>query len=124
MASKGKIRNRKEKVTKDLPFVSDEKIRTTFLLMLDKFNEKERKIVRDTYKDRDLLKTYEKIRNSGYFQKGVGKAHRRKLLEFPNKETWRFVDAVLSGMYGDDWLHNNKALKHELVRPFWVVKSI
>lgn len=124
MSRVGKILKPNEKPQDEFSFITDEKIRKTFILMLGKFNEKEKEVIRRTYGDRKLLQKYEDIRNSGVFQHPVGQAARRKLLEFPNHETWRFADTVMTQLYGDDWLYDNRALRHELVRPFLVVKKI
>ncbi|MCK5295273.1 MAG: hypothetical protein KAJ75_00155 [Alphaproteobacteria bacterium] len=122
--AKGKVRKPKEQKITDLPFVDDEKFRKSFVVMFDKFDEKTRDKIRDTYQDRKLLQSYEDIRQSGLYQKAHGKAHHRKILEFPNREVFDFVDTIMTSKYGNDWLYDNRALKTELVKPWWVVKSL
>lgn len=102
----------------------NEKMRLSLAAMADKIDEKARDKILLTYNDRKLLKAYENIRNSGIYQKGGGKAHHRKMLEFPNPETFEFVNRTLTALYGENWIQDNKALRHPLVKPWWVIKSI
>ena len=103
---------------------TDEKIRTSLVAMTDRINEEARDKILLTYNDKELQKGYQKIRDSGIYQKAHGKAHHRKIVEFPNPETFEFVDTIMNAKYGDDWLYDNRALRSELVRPWWVVKSL
>ena len=102
----------------------NEKIRLTLVGMADKYNEQIRDKILLTYNDKKLLKGYENIRNSGMYQKGGKTKVHRKIVEFPSPEVFDFVNKVMTGLYGVDWLYDNKALKHDLVKPWWVVKSL
>ena len=102
---------------------TDEKIRLTLHAMADKINEDARDKILLTYNDRKLLKAYEDIRNSGIYKRS-GKGGHRKVLEFPNSETFEFANKTLTALYGENWIQNNKALRHPLVKPWWVVKSL
>ena len=102
----------------------NDKIQLALNLMADKINEQQRNKILLTYNDRKLLKGYEDIRNSGIYQSGGKSKSHRKILEFPNPETFEFANRTLIALYGEDWMQNNKALRHPLVRPWWVVKSL
>jgi len=120
---KGVIKNKRQEAA-EFPDI-DLKIRKTLILMTDKYNEAARKIIRDSYNNSKLLKKYERIRASGLFQRGGGgPARHRKVAEFPNGQVFDFVDTVLSKKYGPNWLQDNRAMKHELVRPWLVVEKI
>jgi len=102
----------------------EKKIRASFMIMLDKFNETERDRVLKTYQNKKLLKTYEDIRNSGKYEKSGGKAHHRKIVEFPNPSVFEFCNKIMTARFGVDWLYDNRALKDELVKPWWLVKKL
>jgi len=103
---------------------TDDKFKLSLNVMADKLNEKTRDKILLTYNDRKLLQSYETIRQSGIYQKGSKSKVHRKIVEFPNPEVFGFVDDILKAIYGEDWLHNNKALRHDLVKPWHVVKNL
>lgn len=104
--------------------VDDEKLRTTLVAMADRYDEQIRDLIYRTYQDDELARIYRAIRASGVYQKGGKSKVHRKIVEFPNAYIYDFVDATLSALYGPDWFYNNKALKHDLVRPWWVVHKL
>lgn len=102
--------------------VDDMKLRMTITALTDRYTEQVREFIYKCYQDDELASIYRMWRNTGKFAKG--NKFRRKLVEFPNPWVYDFVDTVLTGLYGKDWLSNHKALKHDLVRPFWVVEKL
>jgi len=109
---------------KDLTFVNDEKLKTSLITLASKYNDQIRAYIYSVYNDIELMKTYKAIRDSSVFEHGGETKVHRKLVEFPNGFVFDFVDTVLSSIYGADWLQNKKALRHELVKPWWVVKRL
>lgn len=69
-----------------------------------------------------LIPTRKGIRASGEFEAGsqIG-ARQRKIVEFPNRYVFDFCDTVMGTLYGPNWLSNDRALKHELIRHCWMV---
>lgn len=102
--------------------VSDEKLRLTLGVIADKYDEATRELIYRTYQDDHLAMVYRRIRASGVYDKG-GKFN-KKIIEFPNVHVLNFCETVLSAMYGPDWLNDHRAVRHELVRPWWVVSKI
>ena len=117
---KGRIKKKKEQ-RDNFEQVDDIKIRSTLMMMADKYDEQARKIIQHAYSDKKLLRKWQKIRDSNDFQVRQGKHNLRKLIEFPNAYVFDFVDTILARLYGVDWLYEDKALEHELVKPWLVV---
>jgi hypothetical protein len=107
-----------------VPSAVESRIKASFAVMLDVFNEKQREHILLMYKSKPLLDAYVNIRNSGKYEKGGGKANHRKIVEFPDPTVFEFVNKVMKARFGTDWLYDNKALADELVKPWWVVKKI
>jgi len=103
--------------------VDDKKLRQTLILMTDRFDEIARKKIIKTYNDKKLLQKYHKLRMNDD-GRAYGKARRRPLAEFPNAQVFDFVDTVMTGLYGVDWLQQNKPFKHELIKPWLIAKSV
>jgi len=117
--------HQKIKPRDQFPVVDDEKLRMTLLGVADKYSYQIREMIARAYNDPELMLLYKGIRNSGIYQHGgKGGARHRKILEFPNAYIADFVDTVMTALYDQDWLKNNNALKHELVRPWWVVERL
>ena len=104
--------------------VNDLKLRMSLMGMADKYSEQIRDIIKKTYDDITLMRLYSTIRTSGAFQHGGRSKVHREIVRFPNGYVFDFVDTVMNSLYGDDWMSNPRALKHELVRPWWVVNKI
>lgn len=104
--------------------VNDEKLRMSLIAISDKIDNKAREIIYRTYNDPEIAAIYRGIRNLGLYQHGGKTKVHRKIIEFPNMYVDMFVDTVLTAIYGKDWLKNRKALRHELVRPWWVVNRL
>lgn len=106
------------------PVVDDQKLRMSLIALADRLNEKAREIIYRTYNDPEIASTYRGIRNLHLYDRGSKSKVHRKIIEFPNMYVDMFVDTVLASLYGKDWLKNKKALRHELVRPWWTVNKI
>lgn len=122
--ARGIFTTKKKAVHDQFPAVSDLKLQITLAALADKYDEQIRLIIYRTYQDNELAAIYRGIRASGDFQKGGKSKVHRKIIEFPNAYVFDFCDAVLSALYGPDWLKNRKALRHELIRPWLVVNNL
>ncbi len=124
--AKGSIRNEKER-QELLEFqyskVDNEKMRLLLISMDNKLTKQVRNFIMDCYNSPQLHKLYRDMREGGE-TKVKSKAGHRQLVSFPNAYVFDFVDTVLSARYGDNWLQNKKALRHELVKPWWTVLKI
>jgi len=109
---------------KGLEFVNDEKLKMSLIALSSKYNDQIRAYIYKVYNDIELMRTYKAIRDSNEFEHGGKSKVHRKVVEFPNGFVFDFVDTVLTPLYGSDWLQNKKALRHELIRPWWVVKKL
>ena len=108
----------------DFPKVDDLKVRESLILMTDKFNAGIRKFILACYQSDKLAGIWQEVRNSGVYDHGGKSKTYRKMVEFPNAYVFEFVNEVLTAQYGKDWLYDNKALQHELVRPWHVVSKL
>lgn len=113
-----------EKAKEDYAIVDDTKVRMTLIALADKYDERIREIIKRTYEDNELAALYRGIRTSEIYQKGSKSKVHRKIVEFPNGFVFDFCDTVLSSLYGNEWLKDHRALRHELVRPWWVVNKL
>lgn len=121
----GKINVKKIPREYQFSIFDDNKLRMALISLSDKYDEKVRQIIYRSYNDPVIDSLYRQIRASGVYERGNNNtAFRRKIVEFPNKYVYDFCDAVMGSLYGSDWLNNNEALKHELVRHWWVVNKL
>lgn len=104
--------------------VSDMKLRMTLITMADRFDEQVRDHIYAIYRNPVIAQEYRSIINSGIYEKGGKSKVHKKIIEFPDGYVYDFVDTTMRALYGSDWLKNPKALKHELVKPWWVVAKI
>lgn len=104
--------------------VNDTKLQLTLATLADRYSEQIRAIIYATYQDDSLAMIYRRIRNSGVYAKGSASKVHRKILEFPNAHVYDFCDTVMTELYGPDWLDDRRALRHELIKPWWVVSNI
>lgn len=114
----------KKKINPIVPSAVETKLKKSFAVMLDVFNEKQRIHILSVYNNTTLLEAYKNIRDSGKYEKAGGKASHRKIVEFPDPVVFEFVNRIMVARFGKDWLYNNIALQDELVKPWWVVKKI
>lgn len=104
--------------------VNDEKLRMSLIGLADKYDEKVRDIIKKTYDDQQLASLYRGMRASGVFDKGGKSKVHREIARFPNGYVFDFVDTVLTALYGKDWMSDVRALKHELVKPWWIISRL
>jgi len=103
------------------------KIQKSLNVLADVYNEKIRNFIISCYIDprlNDLYYMKRKMYDDMQHTSGklnYGKAHRRKILEFPNGHVAGFVDRVMSAQYGPEWIKNKKLYTHEVVRPWLTV---
>lgn len=117
------IQDKATPIVDQFPFVNEDKLRLRLVAMADKLDDKVRSIVYLTYNDPKLLSLYYRMRESGIYEKGgVSKVH-RKVLEFPNFEVYDFCKAVFEPQYGINWYKEKKVWRHELVKPWLLVKT-
>lgn len=119
-----RLANKPQKPLEQFAVVDDQKLRMTLIAIADKVDQRAREIIYRTYNDPEIASIYRGIRNLGIYQHGGKSKVHRKIIEFPNMYVDMFVDTVLTAIYGKDWLNNKKALRHELVRPWWVVNKL
>ena len=119
-----RIATKPQKLSEQFTVVDDKKLRMSLIALADRINEKAREIIYRTYNDPELASIYRGIRNLGIYQHGGKTKVHRKIIEFPNMYVDMFVDTVLTSLYGKDWLKSKKALRHELVRPWWTVRRL
>lgn len=104
--------------------VNDERLQLTIAAIADKYDEAIRAFIYKTYQDNELAAIYRAIRASGIYQKGSKSKVHRKILEFPNVQVADFCDTVMTNLYGEDWLADRRALRHELIKPWHVVEKL
>jgi len=120
----GVLRDKPLPIDQQFIAVSDHKLRMTLVALANRYSREISEMIYHTYQDDRLASLYRQIRASGIYQHGGKTKVRRKIVEFPSPYVYDFVDTVLSQMYGPDWLKNDKALNHELVKPWWVVARL
>lgn len=118
----GIVRTRQLKIEEQYTTLNDRKLRMSLTLMADRYSQKVQEFIYKCYNDSELLRTYKAIRNSGIYNKGS--QVRRKIVEYPNGYVYDFIKTIMVPMYGPDWWKNNRALNHELVKPWWVVDRL
>jgi hypothetical protein len=106
--------------------VSDEKLRGYFISFADVIEEKARKEIVATYNDPQLASAYRAWRNyNDIHSKGfTDKKTLREIVRIPAGHVYEFLRAYFSPIYGENWMQNRKCLRHELIRPFWIVSKI
>lgn len=102
----------------------DEKLRLTLSALADILDERVRLIIYKSYTDPRIMMDYETIRSTRMFERGGKSKVHRMVIRFPNGYVYDFLNKVMGSMYGPDWLDDRKALKHDLVRPWWVVNKL
>lgn len=118
------IRKKELKKGEQYTTVDDMKLRLSLAALSDHYSEKTRAFIYACYNDAQLASIYRGIRRAKDFETGGKSKVYRKIAEFPNGYVYDFCDTVLSELYGKDWWKTNKAFKHELVRPWWVVDHL
>lgn len=122
--ARGTLRSRPLPKEEQFSQLQDLRIRRSLIALSDRYDEGVRTMIANAYKDPGLHAIWRNIRRSGKYDKGGKSKVHRKILEFPNGYIFDFVDTVMTELYGNDWLNNRQALRHDLVRPWWVVSNL
>jgi len=96
------------------------KLRMSLVLLADQYDQRIRELIYRTYTDPHLASLYRAIRTSGIYEKGGESKVHRKIVEIPNV----YVDGFLQAVFGRDYYKDDRALRHELIRPWWVVAKL
>jgi hypothetical protein len=78
------------------------------------------------YSDPELASIYRGMRAfNDLHRKGFTKEKSmREIFRIPAGDVYEFLCAYFEPHYGHQWYKNKKALRHPLVRPWWVVSKI
>lgn len=106
-----------------LPYVSDEKMKISLGLMMDRWNEFARNMIYQIYNDAALLYMYKQRRDMETYQHGGKDKVRRLVVQFPHPIIYDFCRAIFEPEYGKGWELNPKVLRHELISP-WLTMNL
>lgn len=110
------------------PHVDDYRLKASLMALADRIDEQSRWEVYDCYNDPFLLREYQRVRDSGMFDKGSKDKSMRLTVSYPSQAVRDFVHAVMKEIYGEDWQKDlrkyHKALRHELLYPWTMVGKI
>lgn len=100
--------------------IQDEKMRKQLSIYADGLDEKVRKIIIDTYNDKEIRKTFDGMRNSDIYTYKNSKAqsHAFLKLRFPNGYVFAFVETLMTFKYGTEWLQKEEIMTEPLVQPW------
>lgn len=114
------------KPSNQFPQVTDEKLRGYFISVADEVNETARKEIINIYTDPLLASYYRGFRNfNDMNRKGyTDKKTMREIVRIPAGHVYEFLKSLFEPVYGKEWLTKRKVLRHELIRPFWIVSKI
>jgi hypothetical protein len=106
--------------------IQDEQLRAAFIGMADVVDEQARKEIVATYSDPKLASAFRAWRNYNDLNKKgfTDKGNMREIVRIPAGHVYEFLKAYFTPLYGEKWIQNIKALKHPLVRPWWLVSHI
>jgi hypothetical protein len=106
--------------------IEDEKLRQYFIAYSDILEESARDEIVATYNDPYLAadfrawRTFNDLKSKGFTKDKT----MREVVRIPAGRVYEFLTAVFEPFYGKRWIQNKKALRHELVRPWWLVSKI
>jgi len=106
--------------------IKDEKLRGYFIAFSDALEEGVRNEIVRVYNDPELAsafrawRSYNDIHKKGFTDKKT----MREIVRIPAGHVYEFLRAFFEPFYGKNWMQNKKCLKHELVRPWWLVSNI
>jgi hypothetical protein len=106
--------------------VKDEVLRGYFISMADQLNEMARDEIVRIYNDPELASAYRAWRNFNDLNNNgmTDKGNMREIVRIPSGHVYEFLKAYFQPVYGDNWLQVPKVLKHQLIRPWWLVSKI
>lgn len=128
MASGKIIRSPKDRLHPADQFytVSDPQLRGYMIAFANQIDFQARREVLAYYNDQKLASAYRAWRSyNDLHKKGfTDDKSLREIVRIPAGAVYEFLCAYFEPMYGKKWLQNKKALRHELVRPWWIVSKI
>lgn len=104
---------------------SDEALQKAFISLANDIDEKRRKEVWALYNDESLHSAYRAWRRyNSLNNNGMSKGGTQREVIRLHPVIYQFLQDLFYPHYGKGWLRNKKVLRHELVRPWWLVERI
>lgn len=106
--------------------VGDAVLRGYLISFSDKLSEDIRNEIVAVYEDPELAsafrawRNFNDIHNNGFTDKKT----MREIVRIPAGYVYEFLNDMFEPQYGKNWMQNKKCLRHELVRPWWLVNKI
>jgi hypothetical protein len=76
------------------------------------------------YNDPKIMAHYQYLRENEQDIHSAVKQGAREIVRIPDNIVFYLLEMTFKPQYGENWLKNKKVLYHELIRPWWIVKSI
>lgn len=104
---------------------SSEAMQKAFIKIADDLDDERRTQILAIYNDDKLASAYRAMRNFNSLNKN-GMTDERNMREVVRLHPiiYKFLQDIFEPHYGEKWLQNKKVLRHELVRPWWIVPKI
>lgn len=104
----------------------DLELQKSLIKYADDLEEWYRDEIWQTYMDQELASEYRSLRAfSSLHNKGMTQnKSMREIVRIPAGAVYQFLKDIFEPLYGPKWMREKKALRHELVRPWWVVEKI
>lgn len=104
---------------------SDEALQKALISLADGMDEEIRTEVWNLYHDDKLHEAYRSWRKFNSLNKNgmTDKGYQREVIRL-HPRIYQFLQDIFEPHYGPKWLQNKKVLRHELVRPWWLVERI
>jgi hypothetical protein len=106
--------------------IKDEKLRGYFISLANQIDDDARNEIISIYNDLELANAFRAWRNfNDIHGKGFTKNRSmQEIVRIPAGHVYEFLKAFFMPYYGENWLKNKKCLRHELIRPWWLVSKI
>lgn len=104
----------------------DTQLQKTLIEYADGLEDWYRNAIWNTYFDPEVLADIKEARVANSLtDNGMTKGKTmREIVRIPSGPVYQFLKDLFEPIYGPKWLSEKKVLRHELVRPFWVVDKI
>lgn len=94
--------------------------------IMDRQLEYNKRFIMRCYTDRELLETYEALRNAYMVEQSISKSSMREIYRPPHPIVARFIDWEMNKKYGEGWKWDKKTFRmvcktEELIEPWLVV---
>ncbi len=105
---------------------SDTTLQKAFIAVANEIDEVARAEVWRFYNDEQLFNAYRAWRNFNSMGKNgkSKKGYSREIIRIPSGRVYEFLQRTFEPKYGTNWLQNKKVLRHELIRPWWIVERL